>query len=196
MNAAQVLTPLPRLVEGDPSDREHYEIVDGVRKELPPMSADSQVLATRLSRHLSNFGVTQNIGEAYVETLFKLPLTRERNRKPDVAFVPYSRWPLARDVPSVNAWDVLPDLCVEVVSPNDMADDLMDKVCEYFEAGVRLVWVFFPRHGLVQVFESPANVRGLSWSDTLDGGAVLPGFRLALTDVLRAPRPPAPPTGP
>ena len=53
MSTAEVLTPIPRLWENDPADREHYEIIDGVRVELPPMSADSQVLGSRLLRHLS-----------------------------------------------------------------------------------------------------------------------------------------------
>ena len=50
MNTAEVLTPLPRLADRDPSDRDNYEIIDGVKVELPPMSADSQVLASRLVR--------------------------------------------------------------------------------------------------------------------------------------------------
>ena len=44
---------------------------------------------------------------------------------------------------------------------------------EYFQAGVRLVWVFYPRHNLVQVYESLTAVRGLTRTDTLDGGPVL-----------------------
>lgn len=189
MSAAIALTPLPRLVDRDPTDRDHYEIVDGVKVELPPMSTDSQVLASRLVRHLSNHGVGQDLGEAVSETLFKLPLPVDRNRRPDVAFVPYSRAPRHLRLPSTNGWDALPDLCVEVVSPTDMADELMDKVREYFEAGVRLVWVFYPRHDVVYVYESMTAVRGLGRADVLDGGAALPGFRLPLTELF--PEPPA-----
>src|SRR5689334_10367793 len=123
MNTAEVLTPIPRLVERDPTDHDNYEIVDGVKVELPPMSADSQALAFRLAFHLNNYGITHDIGEAYTEMLFKLPLPVDRNRKPDAAFVPYSRWARNRPIPSTNAWDVLPDLCIEVVSPNDMGDE-------------------------------------------------------------------------
>src|SRR5262245_28080641 len=106
MNTAEVLTPLPKLVRDD-LDNEHYEIIDGQRVELPPMSADSQALASRLIRHLSNFGIDRNIGEAYTEILFKLPLPIDRNRKPDAAFVSYSRWPKHQPIPSTNTWDVL-----------------------------------------------------------------------------------------
>ena len=188
MSTAEVLTPIPRLVR-DEFDHDNYEIIDGQRVEMPPMSADSQGLASRLVRHMSNFGVERDLGEAYGETLFKLPLKEDRNRKPDVAFVPYSRWAKNRPLPATNEWDVLPDLCVEVVSPSDRADEIMDKVREYFQAGVRLVWVFYPRHGVVYIYESLAAVRGLTRADALDGGPVLPGFSLPLTELF--PEPPA-----
>jgi Uma2 family endonuclease len=183
MSATLDLEAPPCDTTVDPYDHDNFEIVDGEKVELPPMSADSQVLASRLCRHLGNFGVQHNLGEAYTETLFKLPLEEDRNRKPDVAFVPYSRWPKNRMPPSTNAWNVLPDLCVEVVSPSDHVDYIMEKIDEYFRAGVRLVWIFNPRRRLAFVYESPTSVRGLTQADTLDGGVALPGFTLPLAEL-------------
>ena len=77
-----------------------------------------------------------------------------------------------------NAWEVAPDLAVEVVSPTDRAEDVMEKVTEYFQAGVELVWIIYPRLQLVYVYESLVKVRGLNAADTLDGGNVLPGFHI------------------
>jgi Uma2 family endonuclease len=191
MNTAEVRTPIPRLWDRDPSDRDNYEIVDGVKVELPPMSADSQALAFRLAWHLTTHGIKQNVGEAYTEVLFKLPLPVDRNRKPDAAFVPYSRWARHRPIPSTNEWDVLPDLFVEVVSPNDLAEEIEIKVDEYLQAGARLVWVVYPRQKRVYVYESPQQVRRLARTDTLSGDPVLPGFRLPLSELF--PEPPAPP---
>jgi Uma2 family endonuclease len=188
MNTAEVLTPLPKLVRDD-LDSEHYEIVDGQRVELPPMSADSQALASRLIRHLSNFGIERNIGEAYTEILFKLPLPIDRNRKPDAAFVSYARWPKSQPIPPTNTWDVLPEICVEVVSPNDLADEIETKIDEYLRAGVRLAWVVYPRQERFYIYESASQIRRLTRSDTLDGGSVLPGFTLPLSELF----PQAPP---
>jgi Uma2 family endonuclease len=184
-----------RVVSDEYDFRENFEIIDGVRVEIPPMSADSQALASDLACYLTIHGIEQNLGKAYTEILFRLPLKRDRNRKPDVAFVPYSRWAKNRPIPSTNAWDVLPDLCVEVVSPQDWADEIMDKVREYFEAGARLVWVIYPRHQMVIVHESLTSVRGLSRIDTLDGGVVLPQFRLPLAELFpETPSSPAEPS--
>ena len=189
MSAAEVLTPLPKLIRDDFDNRDNYELVDGQRVELPPMSVDSQALASRLGRHLGNHGIAEDLGEAYTEMLFKLPLAKERNRKPDVAFVPYSRWPEHQPMPDTNAWDVLPDLCVEVISPSDMADEIETKLNDYFEAGVRLVWVVYPRQERFYVYDSPSQIRRLTRADTLDGGTVLPGFTLPLAELF----PQAPP---
>src|SRR5687767_14640454 len=108
MNAAEVLTPIPRLVRDEFDNKDHYEIIDGVRVELPPMSARSSGVANDLAHFLSTHGLADNLGRAYTEMLFHLPLPVDRNRRPDVAFVPFSRWPKAIERPDTNAWDVLP----------------------------------------------------------------------------------------
>src|SRR5439155_15268931 len=104
-------------------------------------------------------------------------------------FVSFQRWAKDRSQPEQdNAWDVVPNLAAEVVSPNDIADDLMEKTIEYFQAGVQLVWVLYPRWQLVHVYESLSNIRVLARKDDLDGGAVLPGFRLPLSSLFQEKR--------
>ena len=104
---------------------------------------------------------------------------------------PTSAGPRTDPCPSSdNAWDVAPDLAVEVVSPTDLAEELMDKVAEYFQAGVRLVWVVYPRLRLIHVYESLTQVRGLTAADELDGGAVLPGFRTPVAALFPEAAPP------
>ena len=113
-----------------------------------------------------------------------MPLPIDRNRRPDVAFVVYERWAKGRPLPeSANAWDVLPNLVVEVISPTDLSEDVQEKVAEYFRAGVTLVWVVYPRSHQWHVYESPSSIRVLARTDELDGGNVLPGFRLPLTEL-------------
>ncbi len=193
MNVVYLPGQPPADASADLDNKDLYEIIDGVKVEMPPMSANSSVLAARLAHRINLFAMPRELGEAYPEILFKLPLDKDRNRRPDVAFIPYARWPKDRPIPDDNAWDVLPDLCVEVVSPTDQAEEAREKVEEYFEAGVRLVWVVYPRLRLVDVFESPGVVRVLRRADELDGGPVLPGFRLKLADFFLEPPPAAPP---
>jgi Uma2 family endonuclease len=75
----------------------------------------------------------------------------------------------------------VPEIAAEVISNNHLAEDVLEKIEEYFAAGVQLVWVIYPRRQRVHVFESPLRIRGLALTDELDGGAVLPGFRLPVS---------------
>jgi Uma2 family endonuclease len=197
MTSSTVLEPgLAHLAppDGRPDAEESlYEVVDGRRVEIPPMSAYAAKIASRLSTELNNHARAHQLGEAVVETLFRLPLTedRGRNRQPDVAFVAYQRWPADRPQPEdANAWDVVPDLAVEVISPHNLAEEILDRLLEYFRADVRLVWVVYPRQRMIFVFDSPTRVQALSQDDTLDGGPVLPGFRLPLGNLFDPVRPP------
>ena len=101
-------------------------------------------------------------------------------RRPDVAFVSTARWPLDRALPETGDWEVVPDLAVEVISPNDVFKDVLAKVREYFHYGVQVVWVVAPEERQVYVYDSPTHVRILTGQDELTGGEVVPGFRLPL----------------
>ena len=182
-----VLDRPPAEAWADEGGDERYEIIDGVRVELPPVSASATVLAYDLSLAVNEFARPAKVGRAYAEVLVKLPLPVDRNRRPDVVFVPYSRWPRERPIPAGNAWEVLPDLCVEVVSPTDRAEDVQEKVVEYVAAGVRLVWLIYPRLQTAHVYEAADRVRVLGRGDALDGGAVLSGFTLPLAELFPPP---------
>lgn len=183
MSATAILPTRTWGPNEDSDYAEHYEIIDGIKVELPPMSAEATGIANDLTTALNIFGMANNIGKAYAEMLFRLPLPIDRNRRPDVAFVPFSRWPRNRSRPSTNAWDVLPDLGVEIVSPFDLAQEVLEKVDEYFRAGMRLVWVIYPENQVFHVFESFKQVKVLTIEDELDGGIVVPGFRLPLHEL-------------
>ncbi len=168
-------------------DEPLYEIIDGLRVEMPPMSTLANAVANRLSHKLDTAGEQSDRGHAFTDMLFHLALPVDRNRRPDVAFVSFDRWPKDRPWTSDNAWDVAPDLAVEVTSPNDFADDLVVKLDEYFRAGVPLVWVVYPKQAMVHVYESLTQVRGFTRADVLEGGSVLPEFRLALNELFQPP---------
>ena len=79
---------------------------------------------------------------------------------------------------------LVPDLCVEVISPNDIYGEVDEKVNRYLADGVRLVWVINPRTRSVQVHraDSIQSVR-LTEEHTLDGRDVLPGFETSVEDL-------------
>lgn len=105
----------------------------------------------------------------------------DKVRKPDVSFVRKGRFPQDR-IPK-GYIRIAPDLAVEVLSPNDLADEVETKVEEYLDAGVRLVWVISPKAETVTVYRADRSAVKLHEADELSGENVLPGFRCKVSDL-------------
>jgi len=160
-----------------------YEIVDNQIRELPPMSARETDLASTLIGILSSFARTAGLGRVQMEMLFLIIPAKGLQRRPDLSFVSFNRWPRERRVPKTNTWDVVPNLAIEVVSPTNTANGVMEKTKEYFEAGVERVWVIYPEFAIIYDYDSPTSVHILTRNQTLDGGTVLPGLQVPLTEL-------------
>jgi Uma2 family endonuclease len=174
--------PLDSPVETWDDDEALYEVIDGLRVELP-MSTENELLSNELHLELGIYARSKRNGWALHETLFELPLEgRQRRRRPDIAFLSFDRWAADRQPPTgVNALPVAPDVAVEFISPSEFGFEILDKLFEYFEAGVRQVWLVYPRHRLVQVYDSIEQTKGFREPHELDGGEVLPGFRIKVS---------------
>ena len=169
----------PRIVEDD----RFYEVVDGRRVEHEPLGAPEAVMASDLASAMNQIVRPAKLGRVVGEVLFRLRTEPNLQRRPDAAFVSSARWPIDRKIPRGNAWDVVPDLAIEVVSPTNTAEEIVTKIREYFEAGVRRVWVFYLHESLVYEYDSPESIRVFERRDILDGGEVIPGFRIALSEL-------------
>ncbi len=168
------------------TDEGLYEILHGRRVEMPPMSIRAVMIASRIGSAINAFARPRRLGEAFTELLVHLPLPEDdsRDRRPDVSFFGYPASPVESPPdPDDNAWEVIPDLAVEVTSPTDRAEAQREKVVEYFQAGVRSVWVVYPILRLVDVYTTPTTVRTFGPDDILPGDPVLPGFQLPLADL-------------
>ncbi|HEV3260897.1 MAG TPA: Uma2 family endonuclease, partial [Gemmataceae bacterium] len=100
-------------------------------------------------------------------------------RMPDVSFYAWDHFP-NRLLPPGSILDLTPDLAVEVLSPTNTKQEMARKRREYFAGGARLVWEVDPEKRTVRVYTSASRSTILREGDTLEGGRVLPGFRLSL----------------
>ena len=134
---------------------------------------------------MANHAQENQLGRVVSETLFLLDPALGLKRRPNLAFVSTERWPLRRRIPDTEAWEVIPDLAVEVISKTNTANQMAEKIEEYFRSSVRQVWVVYPGTSKVYIYDSATSVKILQVGDDLEGGSVLPGFRLALEDLFR-----------
>jgi Uma2 family endonuclease len=159
-----------------------YEVVSG-RIVEKPMGVYENWFAKVIYDALDPFVKANSLGRVVQEMIFDLRPHVDRERRPDVAFVAYDRWAKDRRLPRVRSWAVVPDLAIEIVSLTNGADEVAGKLEEYFKAGMRQVWVVYPRQSKVYVYTSTTAVRVLAPGDELDGGDVLPSFRLAVQEL-------------
>jgi Uma2 family endonuclease len=167
-----------------------YELVDGQLVEMP-MGAESGRVAGELYRRMAAHCDATGIGIALPGDIgFRCFPHRPRLlRKPDGSFLRAERLVNGR----VPTGDIAfpPDLTVEAVSPNELAEALEEKVSDYLTAGTRLVWVIYP---ILRKAVAYAPGGGATWIDEtgeLDGRDVIPGFRCKLRDILQPPDPEA-----
>lgn len=179
---ATVLTPDPAVDRSAKSGEALYEIVNGQRVELPPMGILSNMIAADLFIVLAGYLRSHPVGTAVMEALLILDEEANTRRRPDVAFVSAERWPLERAIPETGDWNVIPDLAVEVTSPNDALPDVVGNLGEYFGYGVREAWLVIPEEQQVYVYTSPTDVRILTRDQPLES-PLLPGLSIPLADV-------------
>lgn len=108
-------------------------------------------------------------------------------RKPDTSVVRFGKFP-GEVLP--DGWiPVVPDLAAEVISPNDLAYEVDEKVEEWLAAGTLLVWVINPETRKVRVHPANGPEVILKPDDELTGGEVLPSFRCKVADLFQVPTP-------
>jgi Uma2 family endonuclease len=165
-----------------------FEMIDGQLVEIP-MGAESAFVGGELHRRLANHSVAGKLGWVLPsDTGYRcFPHRPNLLRKPDVSFVRQGRFP--GDRPPRGDCRLAPDLAVEVVSPNDLAEAIHDKVVDYLKASVRLVWVVYPTARMAVAYRAGGVASWVSDQGDLDGEDVIPGFRCRLAEVLLPPEP-------
>jgi len=179
------MATMSRATEADlqktPKDGHKYELVDGEIRKMSPAGWRHGEVCVALAARLFAFARERKLGRvADSSTGVRLPGGNVRS--PDVSFIAAERFP--SDQPVVGFSPVVPDLVVEVLSPDDHPRAVLDKVGEYLESGVRLVWVVDPESRTATRYRSTTDVLPLTAADDLSGEDVLPGFRCRVADIL------------
>jgi len=157
-----------------------FELLDGVLVEKC-MGYRESILAARILIALGIWVQPRKLGElSGADGMMRL--FPGLVRIPDVAFVSWARFPGGK-VSDDAVPQLVPDLAVEVLSESNTEAEMKRKLGEYFQAGVRLVWMVDGKARTVKVYTGPEEFVLLGEEQVLDGGAVLPGFMLGLKEL-------------
>lgn len=168
------------LLEAERRYRSLFELVDGVLVEKG-MGYTESFLALALAAILRDFIIPRNLGVlSGADGMIRL--FPGLVRAPDLAFASWDRFP-GRTLPKEPVPTLVPDLAIEVLSQSNTAREMERKRGEYFGQGVLLVWEIDPETRTATVYRPDGTVTELAEADHLEGGDVLPGFSLALSDL-------------
>ncbi len=155
------------------------ELLRGILHETMIMGVEHGKIIMRLGFLLNAFILPRKLG---VLTGSDAGVWLERDpdtvRGPDIAYFSAAKMPLEARITGYA--EVVPDLVVEVVSPNDTRRKVYDKALMWLSYDVALVWIVQPETRSVDVYRRGPAVVTLDEHDTLDGLDVLPGFTCAV----------------
>jgi Uma2 family endonuclease len=166
---------------GPSSEPDLYEIVGGKIQEKV-MGVKQAGFASYLMLLLGPYVASQKLGQVFTELLFHLA-DGQPERRPDLAYVSEETWPSSRPLPDEAAWAVVPDLMVEVISPSNRFGEVTRKVEEYFNVGVKQVWLIDLEVNQLMIYTSMTQVRILTRRDQVENNPLFPDFTLPLAQL-------------
>jgi Uma2 family endonuclease len=157
---------------------QNHELIEGELVETMSTGFIHGVVAQRIGRFIGNFADENNLGEVTAsETGFILG--KGTYRGADCAFIGNEK--LKEHGYPRGFFPTAPDIAIEVVSPSNTSEEMMEKVNLYLQNGSSLVWIIYPINRVITVYRQNNLVTILRENDTLEGENVLPNFQLPLT---------------
>ena len=152
------------------------ELIRGVLHETMATGQKHGWIVSKLVALLMSFILPERLGTVVTsDSGIWLERDPDTVREPDIAFTRAERLPPGGPVDGYS--EAVPDLVVEIVSPNDRPGEVTEKTAMWLSFGVRLVWLVRPDSRTIEVHRSGGEVETLGEGDALDGLDVLPGFR-------------------
>src|SRR5438034_5336916 len=157
-----------------------YELDEGTLLIEPSRTLRHNLIRQFIAMQLMEFVQSEHLGIVLDAMDFRLGLATVRN--PDVAFVTTEH--LKKVDLDRSPVDGAPALAVEVISPNNRAEDIANKTQQYLNAGCKTVWIIYPSLRFAEI-HSAAGTRTVKEPQHLED-ELLPGFSLSLSYIFDA----------
>jgi len=155
-----------------------YELDEGEMIEMTRPAYKHNRVLRELMHHLELYLRKNPIGEPLIsENLYAL--SDSTRRAPDIAILLGNHESELRDAKVIH---IIPDIAAEVLSPNESPRMIHRKLRQYFDSGVKEVWLIDPESSEVEIWTGHAAFRELTGQDILSN-PLLPGFGLPLTEL-------------
>lgn len=156
-----------------------YEYNRGVIEKMDAMKAKEQYLALNIQRRFTQTKAAEDGGQIVQE--LEVWTSSDQWRKPDLAFISIEQTKAA-----MQGYEPVPEFIIEVISPNDQINRVKNKVYEYFDAGVKVLWHVFPEQQVVEVYRSPEDLEVCSGGKLCSAEPVVKGMVMPAAEVFKA----------
>lgn len=162
------------------------ELIDGEVREKK-MGTETGSVISRIAYYLMSVVLPARLGEVIVgDGMYRcFPSHPKRVRKPDLSFILRERLPEGK-VP-LGITNFRPDLAVEVVSPRDIYYEVDDKLADFFDAGIPLIWIVSPFTQTVVAYHLDGTCRRLRANEELTAHPLISDFRVRIADLFPNP---------
>jgi Uma2 family endonuclease len=174
-------TTFEEYLEWRPKDGYYYEWAYGKLIKIDSMIYPDQFhIVNNLTRLF-------NTTESYREGGAFQPETRmntmdKRARVPDISY-----WTLRQQRELAAKRSVISSFIVEIISLNDTAYEVENKMEEYFDSGVKMVWHVFPNTEKIYIYTSPEHNQICRGEVICSAEEVITGFSIKAKDVFKLP---------
>ena len=155
-----------------------FELIHGEIVEKVP-TEEHGLIAANICGFLWQYTRQSGFGRAVIEVRIRMPKDEYNSRQPDVAFFADTTRPIVKRGPVHQ----MPDLVIEVKSPDDTYTSMRERAQYYLVHSAKLVWLIYPEKRLVEVYRQDADSDLLTEDDTLQGDDVLPNFVLSVHEI-------------
>lgn len=176
------------LAQPDHADR-LFELVDGEIIEKMP-TFQQGMIAGNLITAINTYTVLRKLGRAAVAARHQMPLEAQDPARPNSCIPDVSYISKERGLPLVTegAVPAMPDLAVEIQSPNQTDKDMLDSASYYLHNGARMVLLVYPDRIIVEKLPaSGVEKRLYGVNDVIDFSSVIPGFTMRVRDIFHDP---------
>jgi Uma2 family endonuclease len=161
-----------------PGDAVKHEVSLGLLITMPPAKSLHALVANAVLRIIQHF-IEGRESVALCEAGYVLCANPLIIRQPDISVLSKQR---VRATSPDSYFQGAPELAIEVISPSNDAEDMELKIAQYLQYGAIQVWVLYPKTQRVHIFAAGGSTI-LNASQKLDGGSLLPGFSIAVSDL-------------
>lgn len=163
-----------------PETKPYAEYLNGRIEQKPMPQGEHSILQVRLGAKINEIGLPQKLAHAFTELRCNF---NDRSLVPDLSIFTWPRLPLTKTGKIANRINTYPDWIIEILSPEQSPNKIIEKITFCLRAGTQLAWLIDPQDESVLIFQQNQFPELKSGLDLIPALEVLSELQLTVEDL-------------